>query len=400
MAEPWESGPPEYAEAEVVGGGKAVTDLVHIDTTTGEEIRVPEHQGTGGGEGPLALRDSTFAHTSMVPATEVQDQILRAHVNEKTEIDILPSGEIYMSHVHVRARLNAAYKPGGWALRPLSNTISDQRGDKVVYREWALMANGAVLATAFGSTKYQPNNARMDLADAAEAAKSNALTRCCKDLGIGSECWDRRFAARWRKKWAVHVWVKTYKRQGNQVFVDDMWRRIDADPFRGEFAIFTGSPNRDKFKELPVAETIDEAKAILGQNRTAPRRDAPPVGGGESTQARGGSAPVKTQQPPPHVEERNAPNVTAGSQHPEAKVDPTVAPYLIKSCTIHAQTSQGPLHKVITHSGAMYFTFSKRLYARAQMAFAAREAVKIEPESKKWGDKTMIAEIAAVNIPK
>ena len=35
---------------------------------------------------------------------------------------------------------------------------------------------------------------------ATEGCKSNALMRCCKDLGVASELWDPRFIRRWLKE--------------------------------------------------------------------------------------------------------------------------------------------------------------------------------------------------------
>lgn len=46
------------------------------------------------------------------------------------------------------------------------------------------------------------------LPSAVEGCKSNALMRCCKDIGIGSELWDPQFL-RWFKKTHVEeVWVE------------------------------------------------------------------------------------------------------------------------------------------------------------------------------------------------
>lgn len=43
---------------------------------------------------------------------------------------------------------------------------------------------------------------------AAEGCKSNALMRCCKDLGIASELWDPRFIRKFMKEHAMQVWVE------------------------------------------------------------------------------------------------------------------------------------------------------------------------------------------------
>lgn len=43
---------------------------------------------------------------------------------------------------------------------------------------------------------------------AAEGCKSNALMRCCKDLGIASELWDPRFIRRFKAEHARDVFVE------------------------------------------------------------------------------------------------------------------------------------------------------------------------------------------------
>ena len=43
---------------------------------------------------------------------------------------------------------------------------------------------------------------------AVEGAKSNALMRCCKDLGIASELWDPLFIRWYNKNHAVSEWVE------------------------------------------------------------------------------------------------------------------------------------------------------------------------------------------------
>ena len=43
---------------------------------------------------------------------------------------------------------------------------------------------------------------------ATEAAKSNALMRCCKDLGIASELWDPRFIRDFKAKYCVELFAE------------------------------------------------------------------------------------------------------------------------------------------------------------------------------------------------
>ena len=56
-------------------------------------------------------------------------------------------------------------------------------------REYALFCMGRFVSQSVGEHVFY---ARTDLhiGRALESAKSNALMRCCKDLGIASELWD------------------------------------------------------------------------------------------------------------------------------------------------------------------------------------------------------------------
>ena len=43
---------------------------------------------------------------------------------------------------------------------------------------------------------------------ATEGCKSNALMRCCKDLGIASELWDPVFIRRFMREHSRQIWVE------------------------------------------------------------------------------------------------------------------------------------------------------------------------------------------------
>jgi hypothetical protein len=60
---------------------------------------------------------------------------------------------------------------------------------------------------------------------AGEGCKSNALMRCCKDLGIASELWDPRYIREFKKTHAHEVWVEhVVNKKRRQV-----WKLKDAD---------------------------------------------------------------------------------------------------------------------------------------------------------------------------
>ena len=49
---------------------------------------------------------------------------------------------------------------------------------------------------------------REGIPTATEGCKSNALMRCCKDLGVASELWDPRFIRVFMKENGREVWVE------------------------------------------------------------------------------------------------------------------------------------------------------------------------------------------------
>lgn len=61
------------------------------------------------------------------------------------------------------------------------------------------------MAQARGEQQYFSEDG---VSTAAEGCKSNALMRCCKDLGIASELWDPRFIRKFMKAHAVQQWVE------------------------------------------------------------------------------------------------------------------------------------------------------------------------------------------------
>jgi len=188
--------------AVIVSGGD------QVNSETGELVIAEEFKGYAG-VATLSLDDKQRAMFDEVFPPE-------AH-------DVLPTGEVYVSQVHYRRKLNKVFGPGGWALVPRGPYV--KQGATLI-REYALVVNGRFVSEATGEGDYHETNSRMSYASTAEAVKSNALTRCCKDLGIGWECWDKRFCERYKREHCVKVWRKSQKAP--------QWRRGDAEPWYDE----------------------------------------------------------------------------------------------------------------------------------------------------------------------
>ncbi|KAI0433785.1 mitochondrial genome maintenance MGM101 [Xylaria sp. FL1042] len=127
--------------------------------------------------------------------------ILQARL-DPDDIEVKPDGIIYLPEIKYRRILNTAFGPGGWGLAPRGELMVQ---DRLVTREYALVAHGRFVAQARGEQQYFSEDG---VSTAAEGCKSNALMRCCKDLGIASELWDPRFIRKFMKEHAMQQWVE------------------------------------------------------------------------------------------------------------------------------------------------------------------------------------------------
>ena len=128
----------------------------------------------------------SFHGLSSTPFSSEIAQILMADL-EPDSIEIKPDGLLYLPEIKYRRILNKAFGPGGWGLAPRGETYVTE---KSVSREYALICHGRLVSVARGEQDYFGPEG---VATATEGCKSNALMRCCKDLGVASELWDPSF---------------------------------------------------------------------------------------------------------------------------------------------------------------------------------------------------------------
>ncbi|KAK4110845.1 mitochondrial genome maintenance MGM101 [Canariomyces notabilis] len=178
--------------------------------------------GNGNGTGPNGQAidwSSSFHGLSTTPFSPETAAVLMQAL-DPIDIEIKPDGIIYLPEIKYRRILNKAFGPGGWGLAPRGELIV---GEKVVTREYALVVHGRFIAQARGECQYFSEET---IPTAGEGCKSNALLRCCKDLGIASELWDPRFIRAFKKAHCHEIWVEhvaTKKRR-------QIWVRKDSDP--------------------------------------------------------------------------------------------------------------------------------------------------------------------------
>ncbi|KAI8825972.1 mitochondrial genome maintenance MGM101-domain-containing protein [Fimicolochytrium jonesii] len=133
------------------------------------------------------------------------------------DIEVKPDGMIYLPEIKYRRILNRAFGPGAWGLIPRGDHTVTNR---TISREYALFCNGRFVAQARGENDFFSEEG---LATASEGVKSNALMRCCKDLGIASELWDPVFIEEFKRNHAVHVMTSNATSQARKM----LWRRKD-----------------------------------------------------------------------------------------------------------------------------------------------------------------------------
>lgn len=100
---------------------------------------------------------------------------------------------------------------------PLSSPVSKGRS---VEREYALFVYGSYISQAMGDHTFYMDTPMSVLN---EAAKSKAVMRVCKDIGIGSELWDPKFIESWKSKYAVEVWAENKRTREKK----RLWKRKD-----------------------------------------------------------------------------------------------------------------------------------------------------------------------------
>jgi hypothetical protein len=139
--------------------------------------------------------------------TDAQIQILKRDVNPSL-VKKRSDGFFYIDGIHYRNALDEAFGPGAWSLLPLREFVeygvmhTKEGMDKKFARvslPGQLWIEGRFVAQAIGEDIYYLGNQADSYGTAWEKAKSNLLVRCCKEIGIFRQLWDKD-------------WLESYKR--------------------------------------------------------------------------------------------------------------------------------------------------------------------------------------------
>lgn len=146
-------------------------------------------------------------------------------------IEIRPDGHIYLPQTYYRERLNEVLGIGQWTLivkgfteEASTTSIGDKKTK--LFLNGLLVIRGCLVAEAVGEAEYFSTNANQSIASAWESAKSDCITRCCKDLSIATQVYKPTYMRQWQQENAIQVWVKDEKKP--------KWRRKNSQPFLGE----------------------------------------------------------------------------------------------------------------------------------------------------------------------
>jgi len=145
--------------------------------------------------------------------TKEQQEIVFTKVKEE-EVHILPTGAVYLPWTWYADKLSSAF-PMSWVMVPqgLPQYIEAQG---LVIWGFSLIISGVFCGFTVGQASFSSKNKNMNYADAMEGAKSNALMRLCKGIGMAHELWDKEFGEAWKAKYADYVdnpqtWSRTKK---------------------------------------------------------------------------------------------------------------------------------------------------------------------------------------------
>lgn len=136
----------------------------------------------------------------------------------ESEIMIRPDGILYAPVGLYRDELNAVFGIGNWGLRIDDISVDalfaddDDVASDAKWKEYnvtvraSLFINGHYVSEAVGDQRFG-NPRGMGYADAIESARSTALTRCCKDIGLFADLHNKHVINALRDKLCVEVWV-------------------------------------------------------------------------------------------------------------------------------------------------------------------------------------------------
>jgi hypothetical protein len=187
-----------------------------------------------------------------IELSEAQKAILYAPVDDDL-IEIRPDGMIYLPWMEYVSRLKQTF---GLSWQAIPQGMPKFQGNHIFWGYY-LVIGGKFAGFAIGEQEYQVKNYGMSYGDAVEGAKSNALMRLCKGVGICLELWQPSFIKRWKAKYAETYYDKKKDKT--------LWKRKDGGDASIE-KVSEPSPSeaeaKDKAKNAFLDKLMNELTAI------------------------------------------------------------------------------------------------------------------------------------------
>ncbi len=139
-----------------------------------------------------------------------------------------------------RKVLNDAFGPGGWGLQQVGRPVEQ---DGAYYMDAVLVCHGRVVAETVGEYLPEQKWRKPGKGTVWESLCTDAISKCCKTLGVAEELW---FPA-WCRKWQADYAEQYVNEHGKRA-----WRRKDQ--FVGAYAIKEGYGHESEFAHKPTVD--------------------------------------------------------------------------------------------------------------------------------------------------
>jgi len=154
-----------------------------------------------------------------IKLTDDQRAIIFAKVDPDL-VEIREDGIVYLPAVEYKVVLCETFGLE-WAIVPESPKPVEVDG--VILWGFHLFVQGQPIAFAWGEQQYKKGSYMMSYGDAMEGAKSNAIMRLCKQIGIAQDLWRPSFIRKWKAENAEEYEGWDKKRQETK----KMWKRLE-----------------------------------------------------------------------------------------------------------------------------------------------------------------------------
>jgi hypothetical protein len=160
------------------------------------------------------LLETAYRGASTLKLTSQEQKKLREDFPEES-VELRPhDGIIYISHMALRERLWDVFGAGHVAEICRERSIRNDSNEIAV--DLCLMVRGVFVAEGIGTAKYYPNNPKGSFGDTVESAWSDALRRCCKKFGVGTQVWRPQYIRDWIEKHAVLYQGRWHRKDNNK----------------------------------------------------------------------------------------------------------------------------------------------------------------------------------------